>query len=233
MKLSVAVPTYSVPGGDQLFKRLLDSLWIQTFQDFEVVVTDNSDDDVIKNICIEYGGAQNSPLGICYYRNPIKGMAQNTNEAIRKSKGELIKILYMDDYLYVSKSLEFIVEHFDGYWLVTSCRHTTTGDDTFNTHDPYYSDDIHKGKNTIGSPSVLTIKNEDPLFFDENMTWLLDCDYYKRMNEKYGKPTILKHINVIIGLHENQATHTMGEERKLQEHKYIDKKYDTTFKANI
>ncbi len=57
------------------------------------------------------------------------------------------------------------------------------------------------------------------------MTWLLDCDYYKRMYEEYGPPTILKDINVIMGLHPGQATHTMGEERKLLEHEYINRKY--------
>ncbi|MBU0924027.1 glycosyltransferase family 2 protein, partial [bacterium] len=78
---------------DFFFKRCLDSLWNQSFQDFEIVVTDNSEDDTIKTICEWYR------TGIKYFKNPRKGMAQNTNEAIQKSKGELIKILYMDDYM--------------------------------------------------------------------------------------------------------------------------------------
>jgi hypothetical protein len=57
------------------------------------------------------------------------------------------------------------------------------------------------------------------------MTWLLDADYYKRMYEKYGDPVILKDVNVVIGLHPGQATHLMGDERKVFEHNYITKKY--------
>ena len=217
--LSVAIPTSDMLDKKYFFKRCLESLWNQTFQDFEIVVTDNSEDNVIEEICSWYR------TGIVYYRNPIKGMAQNTNEAIRRSKGELIKILYMDDYMAHDNALAKIVKHFSGYWLVSSCTHTINGEDFFNTHIPYYSSDICTGKNTIGSPSVLTIKNENPLLFDEKMTWVLDCDFYKRMYEKYGNPVILRDINIAIGLHDGQATNTMGEERKMQEYKYLTQKY--------
>lgn len=219
-KITVAIPTSEMKDGKYFFRRCLDSLWNQTFQDFEIVVTDNSDDDTILNICEWYR------TGIKYFRNPRKGMAQNTNEAIKRSEGKLIKILYMDDYLAHDEALERIAGHFKrGQWLVTSCQHDD-GLEVYKTHHPYYSQDINTGNNSIGSPSVLTIRNKNPLLFDEKMTWLLDCDYYKRMYDLYGEPTILKDINVIIGLHDGQATHTMGDERKLQEYEYITKKYE-------
>lgn len=218
-KMTVAIPTSKMANGHELFKRCLESLWNQSFQDFEIVVTDNSDDDDILNICNWFR------TGIRYYRNPRKGMAQNTNEAIRRSKGEIIKILYMDDYMAHDEALEKIVKHFDGEWLVTSCTHTTMGRTFFNNHHPHYSEDICLGNNTIGSPSVLTIRNNKPLLFDEEMTWLLDCDYYYRLHELYGEPIILRDINVIIGLHDGQMTNIMGEQRKLQERDYIINKY--------
>ena len=218
-KISIAIPTHSMKDGKYFFRRLLDSLWNQSFQDFEIVVSDNSDDDVIYEVCEWYR------TGIKYIRNPIKGMAQNTNEAIRQSSGELIKILYMDDFMAHDRAIEKIVKKFQGYWLVSGCNHTTYGNKFFNPHIPCYSNNICTGNNTIGSPSVLTIKNENPLLFDENMTWLLDCDYYYRLYEKYGEPTILKDINVTMGLHDGQATHTMGEERKCLEQEYIIQKY--------
>lgn len=214
--ITVAIPTSFMKNGDALFFRCIESLWNQTFQDFEIVVTDNSEDDGILNICKFF------KTGITYYRNPIKGMAQNTNEAIRRSRGELIKILYMDDFLSHSNSLKKIVNNFQGEWLVTACTHIKTGSNyTENIHYPYYSDDIQKGYNTIGSPSVLTIRNKDLLFFDEKMTWLLDADYYSRMFKKYGEPTVLKDINVIIGLHDGQMTHHIPDAKKLAEHDYL------------
>jgi glycosyltransferase involved in cell wall biosynthesis len=218
--LSVAVPTYRMEDGEMLFRRLLDSLWVQTYQDFEIVVTDNSEDDAIENICKEYR------TGISYYRNPNKGMSVNTNAAMRLSQGEIIKVLYMDDFLAHEQSLEKIIRHFRGQWLVTSCRHTIDGIDTFSTHHPRYSEDIYTGNNTIGSPSVLTIKNENIMLFDENLGWMLDCDYYKRMYQKYGNPVILRDINVVLGLHAGQVTNMLPREAKNDEFNYMMKKYE-------
>ena len=90
---------------------------------------------------------------------------------------------------------------------------------------PKYNKKIHLGKNTIGSPSVLSIKNENPLFFDENMTWLLDCDYYKRLYDKYGEPLILNEINVVIGTGKHQMTNILSNYAKKKEYYYMAKKY--------
>lgn len=222
--ISVAVPTCDMQNKEDFLVRLLESLWRQTFQDFEIVITDNSDDGIIEGICNYY------KTGITYYRNPNKGMAQNTNEAIRRSKGDLVKIIYMDDFLTHPKSLEKILKAFTGSWLVTGCTHVLydvfgLARENFNDHIPHYSEDIVKGNNTIGSPSVLTIKNDQPLLFDEQMTWLLDCDYYHRLHQAFGEPVVIKDINVTIGLHPGQATNLLPDELKLAEHNYIEQKY--------
>lgn len=220
MKLTVAIPTHDMDSKDYFFRRCLDSLWNQSFQDFEIVVTDNSEDDRIEEICDWYR------TGIRYFRNPNKGMAPNTNEAIMQSEGQIIKILYMDDYMAHDEALEMIVKRFRGEWLVSGCTHTINGEDFFKPHLPHYSTDIVMGKNTIGSPSVMAIRNSDtPMLFDEQMTWLLDCDYYKRMYDAFGEPVILKDINVVMGIHDGQMTNRMGDARKLQEHQYISTKY--------
>ncbi len=190
-KISIAIPVYEMPNGDFFLQRCLNSIKQQTFKDFEVVITQEGK------------------------------MAQNTNSAIKQSKGELIKILYMDDYFSHKDALQVIVDTFKGHWLVTGCSH----DPGTHTHLPSYNDQIQFGKNTIGSPSVLTIRNDDPLLFDESLGWLLDCDYYRRMHNKFGDPVFLNDINVTIGIHEGQSTHLMGEEVKIKEHKMMEEKY--------
>ena len=202
--LSVCIPTYGMSGEAQ--KVLTHSFNIfkqQTLKNFEIVISDNSDDDIIKNLCasLEY-----QSLNINYFKNPIKGMAQNTNSAIKNAKGEIIKILYMDDYLANENSLKQIVENFSGHWMVTGCEHDD-GKHRYNPHYPKYNEKIYRGKNTIGSPSVLSVKNENLMFFDENMTWLLDCDYYKRMYDKYGEPKI---ISVRSAAYSTVATYVTG-----------------------
>ncbi len=221
-KISVCIPTYEMNGaGKYVLKRNLDILLKQTFTNFEVVISDNSENDEIKHLC---DNDDYKTLNIKYFKNPRKGMAQNTNEAIKNAKGEIIKILYMDDYLAGNDSLQKIKDNFKGYWMVTGCEHDD-GTRKYNPHYPKYNKYIYLGKNTIGSPSVLSIKNENMLLFDEKMTWLLDCDYYKRLHDKYGNPSILNEINVVIGTSKNQITHILPSKTKRKELFYMAKKY--------
>lgn len=190
--ISICIPVYpAMKNGDFYLKRCLDSIAEQSYKNYEIVITREGT------------------------------MAENTNRAIKEAKGDLIKILYQDDYLAHERALEDIIGAFKGHWLVTGSQ----GDNGDNLMMPVYTGDIHKGNNKIGSPSVLTILNDDPLLFDENMTWLLDCDYYKRMYEKYGEPVYLKDINVIIGIGEHQTTHTLPQSIKDSEQDYLLTKY--------
>ena len=193
MKLSIALPVYNMPRGDFFLKRALKSLEDQTFQDFEVVVTNDGK------------------------------MAENTNSAIKQSKGEFIKILYQDDYLTHKDSLRKIVYALTDttQWLVTGCTHDPGG----RPHLPVWNENI-KEVNTIGSPSVLTIRNDHPLLFDEELSWLLDCDYYKRMHAKFGFPVFLNDINVTLGVGDHQMTHILTDQEKLNEHNYVRNKYN-------
>ncbi len=197
-KLSIAIPFYKgMKNADFFLNRALDSIKTQSFKDYEVVIT-------------EHGA-----------------MAENTNFAIKHCKGDLIKILYQDDYLADENSLQVIIDAFKGGWLVTGCKHDNGM--VGNYHEASYS----PNENTIGSPSVLTIGNKDPLMFDENMTWLLDLDYYNRLYERYGEPTIISHANVIIGLHDGQATNILSDEIKINEQNYLNKKHDKRMPADV
>lgn len=189
--ISIAIPIHNMKNKDFFLKRCLDSIRMQTYQDYEIVITEKGK------------------------------MAENTNEAIKQSKGDLIKIMYMDDFFADKNSLKRIVDFFKGYWLVTGCKN----DNDLGHHYPTYSQDIETGNNTIGSPSVLTIKNGLNMYFDESMTWLLDCDFYKRMYNEYGEPTILNDINVVIGIGDHQTTNILNDATKLSEHKYMEQKY--------
>ena len=177
--ISIAIPYYSkMKDADFFMKRCLKSIENQSYKDYEIVIT-------------EEGSA-----------------SHNTNEAIKKSKGDLIKILCMDDYLAHGNSLKEIVDNFRGEWLISGCS---------NNPNPYYTGDIHQGNNKLGGLSAITIKNNNPLLFDESLFWLLDCEYYRRMYDKYGFPVILNGVNVIIGEGEHQATNMLQTELKRQE----------------
>ena len=225
--LSVCLPAYEMGGkGREFLKHSLDILAKQTFKDFEVVLSDYSKDDQLKDLCADYKDS----LNISYFRNtdPRIGMASNTNNAITHAKGKLIKILFQDDFLFDETSLQKTIDAFDlekDTWLVTGCIHTEDGATLSRPHYPQYAADIHLGNNRIGSPSVMTFKNEDPLLLDYNLTWLIDCDLYKRYFDKFGKPKLLKDITAVIRTGDHQITNTEATDAlRKKEYQYALKK---------
>jgi len=194
-KISIAIPTHDMKNADFFLGRLMRSLELQTFRDFEIVITKDGK------------------------------MAENTNAAIKKCKGEIIKILYMDDYLGSPMALEYLVRNFKGGWLATGCKHDAGDGVRINPHFASF-DGILFRENTIGSPSVIAIENNEPLLFDENMSWLLDVEYYQRLYKRYGEPTILNSYDVVIGIGDHQMTHILTAQEKLEEHNYLNQKYE-------
>lgn len=144
-------------------------------------------------------------------------MAENTNSGIKRARGKFIKVLYLDDYFSHPEALKDMHKAIqDSDWLVCG---------TDNNPNPYWTDDIATGNNHLGSPSALMIRNERPLLFDETLSWLLDCDYYKLANERWGKPVILNGNHVTIGIHDGQVTNLLTNEEKLREHYYLHEKH--------
>lgn len=194
-KISVVVPIHDMPNGAFFLWRLVNSLMSQTFKDYELIIVKE---------------------GL---------MAENTNAGILKARGELVKILFMDDYFARADSLQEIVDKFEGRWMVTGCVHDM-GDGLYkNAHYSEYTQDISTGNNCIGSPSVLTFRREGCLMFDENLSYMLDCDLYKRYYDTYGLPKILNDLNVVIGLHDNQTSNLMTHEQIFSEREYVNKKH--------
>ncbi len=195
-RVSIAIPYYAkMPNAEFLMNRCLESIKRQTFTNYEIVITKEGN------------------------------MAENTNNALRASKGEIIKILYQDDYFADEHALERIVGAFKGNWLATGCLHDSGDGNLYNPHMPEWTDDIETGNNRIGSPSVIAIRNGLDIYFDEKMNWLLDVDFYKRMKEKYGEPEYLYEYCTVIGTGDHQTTSIMSSDEKLSEKNYLNEKH--------
>ena len=81
--ISICIPTYEMKGkGAEYLSYSFNVLYQQTFKDFEIIISDHSESDAIKDLCTQW----NSILNIKYIRNQYKrgNSSANTNNAIKK-----------------------------------------------------------------------------------------------------------------------------------------------------
>src|SRR3990167_910673 len=203
-KVSIVLPIHDMKDGAFFLWRAINSIMEQTLKDYEIIITKEG------------------------------GMPMNTNAGIKKARGKYVKILFMDDYLAHPDALQKIWDEitkkdYKVDWLVSACNHDSDG----HVHIPYWDfgleswkEGLKQGKNTIGSPSILTMRRESALLFDENLSWLLDCDLYLRLGEAGLKGCLLSDVNVTLGIHQGQTTNILFDNYKLSEQEYMQKKYE-------
>jgi len=91
-KVSIGMPVYN---GEVYLEAALDSLLTQTFQDFEVVISDNGSTDRTEDICKSYAAKDQR---ICYYRNEQNlGAGWNFNRVLELASGEYFRWACHDD----------------------------------------------------------------------------------------------------------------------------------------
>jgi glycosyltransferase involved in cell wall biosynthesis len=91
-RVSIGVPVYN---GENFLKEALDSLLAQTYEDFEIIISDNASTDTTEAICREYAAKDRR---IRYYRSEENlGPAWNHNRVFELATGEYFKWACHDD----------------------------------------------------------------------------------------------------------------------------------------
>ena len=97
--LSIGLPVFN---GEKYLKQAIDSILAQTYQDFELIISDNASTDLTENICREYLSKDDR---IYYYRSEENhGAAWNWNRVFELSSGVYFKWVAHDD-IYVPQFL--------------------------------------------------------------------------------------------------------------------------------
>ncbi len=231
-RMSVAIPTYHYHGkGFQFLDDLLRTIEIQTFTDFEVVISDHSETDELLEKVKEF----QDKFEINYFKNAEKigNSPANINSAISQCKGEIIKPMFQDDFFYDDEALEKIYYNLSGnpekMWFLCGTNHTIdNGNSFFWELFPRFNDNLLDGVNTISSPSVIAFKNEIGVQFDENLVYLMDLDFYYHMRNKYGEPVYFDDILVSNRIHPDSISSGIDnkEEFILKESNYCKKKFN-------
>jgi glycosyltransferase involved in cell wall biosynthesis len=210
MRMSIAIPTWECHGrGGEFLDDLLRTIEIQSFKDFEVCISDHSENDDVLNVCSQF----EDKFKIHYSRNlEDRGNGPaNTNAAMDLCTGDIIKIMFQDDFFYDDEALEKIEKEFveSVDWLVCGSNHTQ--DDGHNFYwelYPKWNDDIIGGVNTISSPSVVAVRREvfNQVKFDEKLVMMMDCEYYYHARKLFGDPVYYNDVLVTNRVHSNQIS---------------------------
>src|SRR5215470_10109303 len=106
-RLSVGLPVYN---GEAYLAESLDALLGQTYEDFELIISDNASTDGTADISQGY---VKQDARVRYYRQPRNvGLAPNHNFVVEQARGELFKWASNDD-LYARDLLERCVDALD------------------------------------------------------------------------------------------------------------------------
>lgn len=185
--ISICIPSYK---RTDYLKRLLDSIAIQGYKQYEVVVSDDSPGSEVAELCIAY----KEKFLLRYFHNdkPL-GTPENWNEAIRHAKGEWIKIMHDDDWFAANDSLEE---------FATAIESSPAIDFFFSAYNNVYeqennriqivqlgkSDELKLKKdslrlfkrNYIGNPSCTLFRKKENFLFDNRFKWVVDFEFYMR-----------------------------------------------------
>ena len=194
-------------------RRLLDSISLQSFRDFEVIVTDDSPGDEVRELCEQF----KNEYSLTYFHNSIPlGTPENWNESLRRANGKWIKLMHDDDWFAYPYSLQKLYEL---TLPVENCSFVFCGSTIIEDNKILHAEKISHfremllrkdprnlfSRNVIGPPSVIMHKNDRRLWYDNRMKWLVDVDFYIRFlqGQVYN---FTRECLINVGFNEGQVT---------------------------
>ncbi len=221
--ISVCIPAYDMGGkGAEFLAASFQRLRGQTLRDFEVIVSDQSDNDAVAEVCAAYGVEM--PIRRTDFRDGLRQASANTNNAMRHASGRILKILFQDDFLVGADALEKMAQAFDASdsrWLLCGSGISHDGETIEKPMVPRLGDQLRFGRNTVSSPSVLALRAEVGVHFDESLIWLMDVEFYDRCAQVLGAPVILPETLVANRLHAGQVSAGVTKVRRREELRHV------------
>lgn len=185
---SILIPAYQYPEG---ISRILDGLTSIDVTEFEIIISDDSSTDCIEKLVESHDLARKGIIK--YHRNsPGLGAVNNWNHLISIANSEVLVLLHHD---------EFFLNPRDFYRAVNqiSCGKAdvvvgrvkllnNTGQRSV-THFPLFLSrflicklpEYIYFRNFIGPVSCLIYRRSLSVFFDLNLRWFVDVDFYYRL----------------------------------------------------
>ena len=185
--VSICIPAYEQAS---LLQRTLDSVFEQTYSDFEVIVTDDSASPMVEALMTRWI----SDPRVRYVRNSKRvGSPENWNKAIGLAKGSLIKVLHHDDWFSGKDSLQEYVSLIDdepkAMFAFSGAFNRDLDGRLLSQHTPMEKQIAALRKdprclfiaNFVGAPSATIFRRKEGFRFDPELRWLVDVEAYIRI----------------------------------------------------
>ena len=224
--ISICIPTYK---NVEYLQRLLQSVTIQTFKDFEIVITDNSPDNSVEQLVKDL----EQQLSIRYYKNdPPTNMGENFNKVILQATGQWIKIMHDDDWFATPASLQKfadIAKVTSKEFIFSACKniYSPSGKEVDELLSSYKKEMLEEDplhlfySNVIGHPSTVMHKKDDGVLYDPQFSWVVDVDFYIRYLTMHPGFEYIPDMLINIGIDENQASNKYYKNPKVEIPEYF------------
>lgn len=139
-KISIIIPAYNVAG---YLEKCLDSLLIQTFSDFEVIVVNDGSTDETPNICDRYA-QKDSRIKVIHKKN--EGVSAARNTGFDAATGEYILFFDGDDFVepYTCEELYHSIKEKNVDALIYG-YHTCESGKIKETYYPIFKEGFYEG----------------------------------------------------------------------------------------
>ncbi|MFV1497890.1 glycosyltransferase family 2 protein [Phaeobacter sp. JH20_02] len=224
--ITLCIPAYAMGGdGARYLQDSFEHLCNQSFTDFDIVVSDQSDDTAVEDVCRSY--EDRLSITHLWNREGLRQASANVNNAMAHATGEVIKVLFQDDLIIDSNGLSHIHDAMGqgADWCLCGSGVTRDGSSILRPMVPRLSARLHFGKNTVSSPSVLAMRRASALEFDEQLIWLMDVDLYKRLWDTYGDPVIVQGTIIANRMHDGQVSASVSKALRQKELRYVARKF--------
>lgn len=213
--ISIIIPVYNV---EKWLNKCIDSILVQSYKNFEVILVNDGSTDKSREICDKYSKEDNR---VKVFHNKNKGLSYSRNFGVKNSNGKYVMFVDSDDFIsdinIIDKFINILEKDKSDFIYTSYCRFNDENEDEITEILPIdiNNNDI-KGKSGIEILSMLIEKNnyhhaaylkicnrrlliENNLLFKEGIyhedaEWSPKLFYYAKRISIYNEPYYMRRM---------------------------------------
>ncbi len=224
--ISICIPAYKRL---TYLQRLLESITVQTYSNYEIVITDDSPDESVQALAKTFSAS----LPLRYFKNdPAAGTPANWNIAIQKAKGDWIKLMHDDDWFSSPEALgKFAAAAATGKYdfIFSACNniYSSSGSEVNEFLTGWKKDMLQESSlnlfyaNVIGHPSTVMHRRDERILYDTRFKWVVDIDFYIGYLREHKDYLYIREMLINIGTDDTQVSHMLYKNPAVEVPEYL------------